>query len=152
MVIKNKMNQTQSTEDTDQIMAEISTTKPSNNASLRVSTTKLEFGSDSTDYESFKLQRDDLKRLVDMDKVRNLKCDESAFEERLKYLFSSCTCSHGARTAGCCGHTVAAIKYIHCLLNKIPITDPHPRSTLAASFITNLESQDETSESDVTDF
>ncbi len=86
---------------------------------------------DDTKYESLKEQRKDYDRLLDMEKVRNLQCDEESISPRIKYFFSWCFpgCPHGNRTAGSCVHCTGAARIVRRWLNQWPRIDPHPLST-----------------------
>ena len=84
-------------------------------------------------------QREDWKRMINMKKVMALEVDEDQITNGMKSLLTACDCGHGLRTAGMCGHRGFALIFLHNLINKNQMADPHPLSTKVANTRTNVE-------------
>ena len=111
--------------------------------------TQLEFDTLSQPaFDTINKQREDWKRLINVDAINNLPYDNQLIPKLLKYLHTSCDCRHGNRTINCCGHVAAALIYMLDLINHQEYQEENIQSDRWSSQVTNIEPFLDYSESD----
>ena len=101
---------------------------------------ELQFiGSDKSKSKRLSKQREMLKRLINMDAVRNMEYDDNQIPTDLEYLDLLCSCGHGERTIGMCAHRGALLKGLKYLFNNESPPIAHPQSTFMSTLQTNNE-------------
>ena len=100
---------------------------------------KLHFEPIINESEAVRIQREDWNKYIDVDKMRNLKCDESIITAPMRGILMCCTCGNGSRTAGMCAHRAFVLILLYHLITKEDYQERHSLSQKYANSSINIE-------------
>ena len=94
---------------------------------------------DTSKSQRLSKQRESLKRLINVNALREVQYDINQIPTSLQYLDMLCNCGHGERTIGTCAHRGSILRGLRNLFrNRIPLP-AHPISTHMSQLQINIE-------------